>query len=215
MSKGKEPIVAPPQRGVLPTPPIGETGQLRRGPRRGSTSEKVARIVAKNPRLTLECIGLRVGVSRERVRQIVQRDGLTRVDQQEARRRHLLEWPCPNCGAPCKTWSGGALNRRKTVYCNRCATTNDVGKEPKPYCVNGHARTPENLYSGHCRPCQRAAQVLTVAKAREKYTACNLCGVSLTDENRHKHNPRRCTPCQKAKQQEYNANRRPEASHAG
>lgn len=61
---------------------------------------QIAAIIAENTALTLECIGQRVGLTRERVRQIVKEDGLVRSRQSFAPKKDnaLLQWPCPDCG---------------------------------------------------------------------------------------------------------------------
>jgi len=58
-----------------------------------------------------------LGVSRERVRQIVNQRNLTLNAKQP---NTLISWPCPGCGDEVSMWTA-TRNLRRTVYCKSCS----------------------------------------------------------------------------------------------
>ena len=79
-----------------------------------TTAERVAKIRQKNPCATLEEVGQRVGVTRERVRQLLKAQGLPTMSYRPSR---LFE--CLNCGASFPNRQGPKYQPK---YCSRsCA----------------------------------------------------------------------------------------------
>ena len=69
--------------------------------------EKIINYRKNNPHLTLEAIGISVGVTKERVRQILNSENL------ETRSLHRIPAPMPKCRACDKP-----VNYRRRIYCS-------------------------------------------------------------------------------------------------
>lgn len=81
-----------------------------------------------------------VGVSRERVRQVLNAAGHNTFGQRSVR----LQWPCPDCGETINTTASRLRGMaRMPAHCRTCA---------KNYCRRGHLRT-QQARGGSCRVC--------------------------------------------------------------
>ncbi|KKM14115.1 hypothetical protein LCGC14_1709340 [marine sediment metagenome] len=95
---------------------------IRRKPRKPSpTREHVKRLVATNKMESNTCIAKIVGVTPERVRQILANEGLV-----VSARLQRLEWPCPRCGNPVRCTQ--ATLYRRGVLCGRCSAGRHRGQ---------------------------------------------------------------------------------------
>ena len=85
----------------------------------------------------MACIARKLGVSRERVRQVLNATGHSNFGPRHVR----LQWPCPDCRETVKVARSG-LRIHMPAHCGKCA---------KNYCRRGHLRS--KLRSGACRTC--------------------------------------------------------------
>jgi len=107
--------------------------------------KRVKNIRRNNPCATLQVIGDEVGLSRERVRQILKKEGLTTA--------HYIESPykffCPECGKPTRWKFCNKQCRDKYLYipvtCDNCGKINYRLQSTVLYRVKNKL----NLYNGH------------------------------------------------------------------
>lgn len=110
---------------------------------------------------TMTCIASKVGISRERVRQILNATGYT-----EFAHRLRLEWPCPDCrGIVSLTRLQLHHTKHMPVHCRACA---------KKYCKREHLRAENSDRGGHCLACARIRAKRVVA-----VRSCLECGKTL------------------------------------
>ena len=83
------------------------------------TTLRLLRLVENGQVVNQACAATLLGVSHQRVQQIVKAEGLRlgRTWQPNT----LITWPCPDCGADVQVWTKH-LRDRKTVYCGACST---------------------------------------------------------------------------------------------
>lgn len=110
--------------------------------------ERIIRLAKSGKFTTQQCVADEVGLSRERVRQVLKREKV-RFGQQ---RGSDLIWPCPDCDETI-TLSYGNRNKwgHMPAHCRRCADG---------YCYRGHKKNTKNTYinangSHTCRVCAR------------------------------------------------------------
>lgn len=142
--------------------------KLRRGPRQrgiipdNPNAQLVIAAVESGKFRNMACIAEEIGISRERVRQILNATGYKEFGY----RRLRLEWPCPECGETIN------LSRRELertthmpAHCRKCAGN---------FCNRGHLRSENTRRDGTCRPCEqiRARRVVEVR-------TCLACGKEL------------------------------------
>lgn len=108
----------------------------------------------------MACIARKVGVSRERVRQILNATGHANFGQRHVR----LQWRCPDCGTSIKT-TASQLRGHMTAHCRKCAQN---------YCFRGHLRSKHALADGRCGVCDRN-QKRSIVEIR----TCIECGNDL------------------------------------
>ncbi len=118
-----------------------------------TTTERLIRLVERGEVNSQACAGRVLGVTRERVRQIVNKEGLKLGRRVQP--NTLIEWPCPDCDKPVQMWTRVRMYR-KTVHCASCRTRRAKEKE---YCHRGHpmAETRRRFPCGatHCLSCNR------------------------------------------------------------
>mgnify|MGYP003132019792 CR=1 FL=1 len=137
-----------------------------------TNKDKIIRLRQENPDYTLLQIGKQVGVSRERVRQVLQKNGLQTRSTAAAKHlipKHLRKGdPCPRCGTPVpwvenlgvtkhsngKYYQRGGFQKYCSVECRRAPMTKYVctncGKEKEITVSQYRAklrRREEGLYS--------------------------------------------------------------------
>ncbi len=107
----------------------------------------------------MACIARDVGVSRERVRQVLNATGHTNFGPRQVR----LQWPCPDCGETIDT-TASVLRAQSHMlaHCRKCA---------KNYCRRGHLRSEHARKNGSCRVCvgnqmRRIVEVRTCLECR-------------------------------------------------
>lgn len=89
----------------------------------------------------MACIAREVGVSRERVRQVLNASGHTYFGS-----RHVyLQWRCPGCGEPIST-TASRLSIHMPAHCRKCANG---------YCPRRHLRSKHARKDGRCGTCER------------------------------------------------------------
>ncbi len=108
----------------------------------------------------MTCIADEVGVSRERVRQVLNAIGHTEFG------RLRLEWPCPDCGSLVGI-SRAQLDRTRHMpaHCRKCASA---------YCRREHLRSKNTNKSGYCLACIRLRSKHVV-----EVRTCLECGKNL------------------------------------
>ena len=132
-----------------------------------TTSERLIRLVDRDAVRTQQCAADLLGVSYQRVQQILNAEGL-RIGRGN-QRNTLIKWPCPICGKPVAMWTN-QRQRKRTAFCRKCAGSQS---RPKEYCLNGHllAETRRLVPSGrYCLLCNRArarAQYQRIKASRE------------------------------------------------
>ena len=84
-----------------------------------TTTERLVRLVESGKAQSQACAGRALGVSRERVRQIVKAEGLT-LGHHTKQPNTLISWPCPACGKSVEMWTVWRQQRR-SAYCTSCA----------------------------------------------------------------------------------------------
>ena len=109
---------------------------------------------------TMTCIANEIGVSRERVRQVLNAIGHTQFG------RLRLEWPCPGCGT-IVSLTRAQLDRIRHMpaHCRKCANA---------YCKREHLRSKNTNKDGHCLACDRF-----LAKRVVEVRTCIECGKDL------------------------------------
>lgn len=132
--------------------------------------QRVILIRQRNPCLPLSGIGRAVGLTRERVRQILAKAGQpTRALRLPA---EMVPLTCDNCGKRFERRQSSVLSivtrphyQGKWVSCSpACSGVLRSHFPPsrlgyrKPFCKRGHPRTPDNLYGRNCRICNLAMQ---------------------------------------------------------
>ena len=130
---------------------------------------------------SMRCIGDHVGLTRERVRQVLRSEGVSFRKKQEPT---LLRWPCPDCGTIIERSSLVRNNWRKLpAHCRPCAQVR---------CPRGHLKV-----AGQCLPCQRAWTRTII-----RYRVCVDCGEEIAvtrndsrQEKRLNRSLKRCRPC--------------------
>jgi len=88
-----------------------------------------SRIVAKatsGKYKSMACIAREIGLTTERVRQILREEGATGFRKRQP--NTLISWPCPRCGAEVKMWTN-YRNSGRTTYCVPCAR--EIGTEKR------------------------------------------------------------------------------------
>ncbi len=117
-----------------------------------TTTERLIRLVERGEVVNQACAGRVLGVTRERVRQIVAQEGLRlgRKNQPNT----LIEWPCPDCGKTMRMWTKDR-NVQRTGMCVRCAS----GRKKQDYCKRGHLMAETQMWRGdgnrYCGACNR------------------------------------------------------------
>lgn len=108
----------------------------------------------------MTCIANEIGVSRERVRQILNAVGHTEF------RRRRLEWACPDCGTLVGI-SRAQLDRTRHMpaHCRKCASA---------YCRREHLRSENPSKDGRCLVCNRLRWKRVV-----EVRTCLECGKNL------------------------------------
>lgn len=110
-----------------------------------TTTPRVLAAVKSGKFITQTCVATEVGVSRERVRQILNASG----DTEFGHRAFRLEWPCPDCGAQISlTRSNFTHIVRMPAHCRPCS---------HKYCRKGeHLLSEYANKNGACKPCLNA-----------------------------------------------------------
>ncbi len=127
-------------------------------------AQRVVAAVESGKFKNMACIADEVGISRERVRQILNATGNTEFGYRRFRR---LEWPCPDCGVTISLRPGD-LDRtiHMPAHCRMCANN---------YCRRGHLRSENTRASDNvCRACRRIR-----AKRIVEVRTCRECGKGL------------------------------------
>lgn len=133
----------------LPKPLSGSAAQVRE-------------LAATGEYETMRAIGAVVGVSRERVRQIIRQHDIPWQDYAVR-----LRWECPGCGAEI------AVNRSEwearwghmPAHCRSCSQ-----EDQNQFCKRGHLRSEESDAQGACRACHRLKSKCVV-----EIRTCEVC----------------------------------------
>ena len=103
------------------------------------TARRIVAAAESGKYKNMACIARAVGVSRERVRQVLNATGHTNFGP-----RHIhLQWPCPECGQTVKM-TASQLRVHMPAHCQNCA---------KNYCPRGHLRSTHARKNGSCGAC--------------------------------------------------------------
>ncbi len=130
-----------------------------------STRERVRVLVESGKFGMTTEIAKVVGISRERVRQIIRDDKLHWIPI-----RGRLKWDCPDCGTPISIRRSAKKLKYWPAHCNACRI--DLLK--KFYRVCGHPKIPENTIGTTCKICANAR-----AKCIVEIRTCMACGEPL------------------------------------
>ena len=108
----------------------------------GLNARRIVAAAESGKHKNMASIAREVGVTRERVRQVLNATGHTNFGQ----RRVRLQWPCPDCGETIDTTA--SLLRAQShmlAHCRNCA---------KNYCLRGHLRSKHARKNGSCSACE-------------------------------------------------------------
>lgn len=114
-----------------------------------TTTERLIRLIDKDAVSSQKCAADVLGVSKQRVHQIVHEEGLSLG--RTLQRNTLISWPCPGCGAAVRMWTK-ARSVERTTYCRSCSARRFAGVKPTgrrctvPHCENAHQAR------GYCHP---------------------------------------------------------------
>src|SRR3989304_5606128 len=75
----------------------------KRGRPVGETTRRLVELVKAGKLVNQNCAAKVLGISRQRVNQIIQREGLKLGREQQP--NTLISWPCPGCGQEVKMWT--------------------------------------------------------------------------------------------------------------
>lgn len=135
-----------------------------------ATAAKVRDLAATGEYETMSAISAAVGVSRERVRQIIRRHDIPWQDY-----KVRLEWECPGCGNWISVWRSWWESKwtHMPAHCRSCHRE-DRGK----FCVRGHLRSEETGAGGDCLACVRVKSRCVV-----ETRSCEICHqpLAITD----------------------------------
>ena len=156
-----------PQPSEYRNPYVSHRGSRRtsetrlRGIRPGNlNAQRIVAAAESGKYKTMTCIANEIGVSRERVRQVLNTTGHT----QFARLR--LEWSCPGCGTTVShTRAQLSRIRHMPAHCRECASA---------HCKREHLRNGNTSKGGQCLACVR----LRLKRVVEVRT-CIECGKDL------------------------------------
>ena len=135
---------------------MGDTSGLRPA---SLTAQRIVAAAESGKHKNMAFIARAVGVSRERVRQVLNAAGHTNFGPRHVR----LQWSCPDCG---KTIDMGASQMpvHMPKHCRDCAKT---------YCRGGHLLS-KHAPEGRCRVC-KSIQRRRIVEVR----TCKECGKDL------------------------------------
>lgn len=123
----------------------------------GKTATRLIRLIEKGGVSSQACAAGVLGVSRQRVNQIIAAEGLTLGKQHQPNIR--IKWPCPSCGTTVKMWTS-ARNGRKTAFCRPCSR-----------------KRPDGNVSLVCQDCGKTRLLQRSAAATHKSTLCRPCWI--------------------------------------
>ena len=128
---------------TLQADPISSSadGASTRSGRAQPYSRRIVAAAESGKYMSMASIARKVGVSRERVRQVLNATGYTSFGPRHSR----PQWSCPECGETVKKTTKSRLRVHMPAFCRKCA---------KKYCRRGHLRS-EHTTSGKCRLCER------------------------------------------------------------
>ena len=131
--------------------------------RENPTTKRIITAVKSGKYTTQTCVAMEVGVSRERVRQILNAEGYSEFGHRVGFR---LEWPCPECREEIslRRYELQALVHMP-AHCRSCA---------KKYCQREHLRSEHTDKWGTCRLCVKIWQQRIV-----EIRTCERCGKDL------------------------------------
>lgn len=112
---------------------------------RPSTADRVEALIATGKMESQVCVAQIVGVSKQRVNQIVLKRALPLRPEENT----ILRWPCPRCGITVRR-TKGEVDRRKTkgAFCSKCAYSGDHARKNYRCCVVGCGRS--HRARGYC-----------------------------------------------------------------
>ena len=130
------------------------------------TAVKVRALAATGEYESMQAVAHAVGVTRERVRQIIRAENIPWNDFAVR-----LEWDCPGCGTPISlprsTWEEEW--RHMPAHCRECA-----GKQKAEFCKRDHPRSSNMNSWGQCRACAN-----TLIRCVVERRSCVDCGKEL------------------------------------
>ena len=128
-----------------------------------TTRERVKELAASGDYKTMVAIGEEIGVTRERVRQIIRQDDLPWDDR-------AFEWDCPGCGKTIRVQrSILKLWKHMPAHCRHCSIKNQ-----REFCKRGHLRAENTGSYGQCYPCVNSIQGCVMERR-----SCVDCGKEL------------------------------------
>ena len=104
-----------------------------------TTTERLVRLVEQGEVINQACAARVLGVTKERVRQIVNAEGLALGRRMQP--NTLITWPCPNCGTSVEMWTV-RRQKRRSAYCTSCARHLNTGRPFGAYRQNLQCSAP-------------------------------------------------------------------------
>ncbi len=119
-----------------------------------TTTERLIHLIDKDAVVNQACAADVLGVSKQRVSQIVKKHGLSLGQRKQP--DTLISWPCPGCGAKREMWTRRRNNRAPVVLCKPCRAKEYRVTVKCDACGNERTRYRselKHLKSNLCRPC--------------------------------------------------------------
>lgn len=151
--------------------------------------QKIRDLIASDRYTTMSQIAKVLGISRERVRQLLTFEDIT-FNQHRTKQ---FTWPCPRCDKPVNMKLGliKRITRPRSMYCGEC-------KPRICYGLNGHVDPPRSKYKSRmCLLCERI-RAKKVVRWRHCMDCRKLLPVSAGNANQekvHGHILQRCASC--------------------
>ena len=127
--------------------------------------ERIVELRQLNPTMTLEAIGEKVGVSKERVRQVLVKEDLPTVAVGQSSTKEKEKIPCIECGTLDKKF-----NTKQSLYCSKEC----ISKARNKYWIRFHKEHPDRRTTYQCAYCGNSKTIRTGIYERQVRNFKNL-----------------------------------------
>jgi len=143
--------------------------------------ERIVELRQLHPDMTLETIGSEVGVSKERVRQILAKENLPTVSTGHSSTKEKEKAPCKECGTLDKTFQ-----TKQSLYCSKECVRIARSK----YWIRFHKENPDRRTTYQCSYCGTSKTLRTGIYERQVRNFKNLycshsCSIKAQWDDKH------------------------------